>query len=972
MKKSAFLIIALVFASGSLRADNQWQKPPSEAVYTYEDGDNWTMGFGAYVTDPPRTESNYACASFNKLSSAEVAGTTKIRFTADHTVTTFRNFRAGSEGNPAVYDFDLNKTTLDVSYTGESFFITGGGTCLSKDDLGLSDMTVILRNGTVNMKGSLAFGRADQKGGGLVLTDGAQLTGKMGNYFGSPRFKIEKGAVFTASTGFAQGDLTAGAMTDAYGYICVTGENTSATFGDAKIGGNHMRLMALDGGSLTVNALALANKADSDDVRLIVDGGSVYSANWSLSVGAQLDGSSNPRVVIGADPRSLLRAKTCNVVQGKNAVLEWRVPADGWTDGEGVARAPFQCYNANFTVAPLADNLTDYGDLKAEVRALDWMKRHPGATVVLLSTVADSTDGFNILKESARVTDFDSRYFEGEPVFAVSADGKSFTLTAPAAKPSPAVFTIASDVGSAADGPRTLKVSFADWGQWATSITQLRLFYGQKPDYSDAMQVALPVTGLSGEVPLEKVFADVLPAHDPDKTYFCTVTAINDQGLSSSVEIIEDAGVAEWFRWTNAVSGDFYDLANWEVGETGSSGNGPWFAATHFPRGEDSVRLPDGYGAFTISAARDVEIGWIRNWTCDADMSHLHHCTFDMNGHALRLCGHNSNSVMDAFGYKAQAFDLSLPSACYAFKNAAIDNSYKWFMQGSYGDTTSSGITLKNGAKTVYQCLGFNNGSTLRVESGSTLTMTNTAVQFSTSRARSTTGYGYVLVKDAGSSIKAATSGFTFGVSGCNMGLYVLEGGRMDADTLILGFGSALYSGAPESVENNHDCFGLVSNATLTAATFRLGNNKEQVRAPKLTLAGTNTLVKVSGTFYNYRGTGAEFAFDLSADGFRDDAGNLRAPFVANALSSVSRGSFTDYGATKLRINYKAAMDTLGGETVPLMTLATANAEGLQELADNVVYDRTVPTGCGVSVSQDGKTLLMTVPKRTGLMLIVR
>ena len=54
------------------------------------------------------------------------------------------------------------------------------------------------------------------------------------------------------------------------------------------------------------------------------------------------------------------------------------------------------------------------------------------------------------------------------------------------------------------------------------------------------------------------------------------------------------------------------------------------------------------------------------------------------------------------------------------------------------------------------------------------------------------------------------------------------------------------------------------------------------------------------------------------------------------------------------------------------MTLATANAEGLQELADNVVYDRTVPTGCGVSVTQDGKTLLMTVPKRTGLMLLFR
>ena len=970
MKNSILLIVAFIFASGLLRADNQWQMPPREAVYTYEDGNNWTMGFGAYVTDPPRTEKNYDCASFNKLSSAEVAGTTKIRFIENHTVTTFRNFMAGSEGKPAVYDFDLNKTTLGVSYGGESFLISGGGTCLSKDDLGPSDMTVVLRNGTVNMSGKLAFGRTDQKAGGVILTDGVQLSGKMGDYFGTPRFKIEKGATFTASTGFAQSDLATGAMTDAYGYICVTGENSSATFSsDVKISGNHMRLMALDGGALTMNALALANKADSDDVCLIVDGGSIYSKDKNLSVGAQVDGSSNPRVIIGVDPRSLLRAKTCSVVQGKNAVLEWRIPADGWTDGEGVARAPFQCYNANFTVTPLEDNLTDYGDLKVEVCAAEWMNAHPGETITLMTTQTSSAEGFATLSAAATVTDFDSERFDGTPVFSASADGKSFLLTAPAAKPSPAAFTLSSEEGT---GARNLIVSFSDWGAWATSITQLTLDYGQDPDYSGATTVGLPVTGLSGAVPSVRTFEDVLPAHDPEKTYFCRVTAVNDQGEACRVEIVEDAGVAEWFRWTNAADGDFYDLANWEIGDAGSSGNGPWSAATHFPRGEDSIRLPDGYGAFTISATRDVEIGWIRSWTCDADMSHLHHCTFDMNGHALRLCGHSGNSVMDAFGYKTQAFDMSLPSACYTFKNAALDNSYLWFTQGANGNSTSSGIALTDGSSTIYQCLGFNNGSTLRVESGSTLAMTNKTVKFSTSRTRGTTGYGYVLVKDAGSLIDASVSGFTFGISGCYMGLYVLDGGRLNADTVILGFGSAQYSGSPESVENNHDCFCLVSNATLTAAALCLGYNKEPVCAPKLTLAGTNTQVEISGTFYNYRKTGAELVFDLSAGGFRDANGAFRAPLKAKELSGVDRGSFTDYGATRLRVNYKAAVDRLGGETVPLMTLTTANAAGLQELADNVVYDRSVPTGYGVSVTEDGKTLQMTVPKRTGLMLILR
>ena len=942
-----------------------WNRGPGETIYNWEDDDNWTDGVPTGAPD------------FNGVNVAP--GIHHIKINSDKTLSLLRNFKEtnATEDNPIIYDIDLGGYTLKSSYANAIWNKTNGSVT---DDLRPAKTTIVFRNGTLDWRNdgtnhSIELGQNSERlGGGFVISEGCTAESSALTYQTNPRVTVEKGGVLTVAR-FSQS--VSCESTTAYGYFCVTGSNSRLVVNNnPAISGNHNRLYVLDGGVFEAWSLVVGNDKSaraSLDTRCIIDGGTMNLTNYGFVLGSQVDDAFREgRLVIGADPRSYMKTKTSVAfVQGRGSVVEWNVPPDGWTDGDGAARAPI-CATTEFVLTDLTAGLTDYGNVRAEIRASKWMRRHPGETVTLMEVGANSAEALTTLAESASVTDFEEELYVGEPVFSVSLDGKRLQLTAPTAKPSPAVFTLVSTVGAIAEGGRNLVVIFADWGQWATSITQLRLFYGQKPDYSDATQVALPVTGLSGEVPLEKVFADVLPAHDPDKTYFCTVTAINDQGLSSSVEIIEDAGVAEWFRWTNAVSGDFYDLANWEVGETGSSGNGPWFAATHFPRGEDSIRLPDGYGAFTISATRDVEIGWIRNWTCDADMSHLHHCTFDMNGHALRLCGHNGNSVMDAFGYKMQAFDLSLPSACYTFKNAAIDNSYKWFTQGTHGNSTSSGIVLKDGSSTIYQCLGFNNGSVLRVESGSTLTMTNTAVQFSTSRARSTTGYGYVLVKDAGSSIKAATSGFTFGVSGCNMGLYVLEGGRMDADTLILGFGSAQYSGAPESVENNHDCFGLVSNATLTAATFRLGYNKEQVRAPKLTLAGTNTLVKVSGTFYNYRGTGAEFAFDLSADGFRDDAGNLPAPFVANALSSVSRGSFTDYGTTKLRINYKAAMDTLGGETVPLMTLATANAEGLQELADNAVYDRAVPTGCGVSVSADGKTLLMTVPKRAGLVLIVR
>lgn len=957
-----------------LWADNQWKSPPSaDTVYVYEDGDNWSMGIPACTTEAGGP-SAYRCAAFNSLSADAAAGTTRIKFTDNQELSTFRSFQSAKEGAPIAWDFDLNGKTVTAIYTGESVFMNGGNTCISQDDLGPSGSTMIIRNGTLDMKGSLAFGRADLAPGGFTVSAGAVLKGKMGSYFGSPRLKIEAGGTFTCSSGFAQGDANAESAKELYGYICVTGENAVATFaGDAALGGRRMRLYVLDGGSFTASSLTVGANGRSDDTRLIVDGGRLSVTVWGLGLGSNNDGCRNPRIVLGADPRTLVSVPYVSVVQGRNACLEWRVPRDGWTDGQGTARAPLQCVtggnsesSGQFLVKPLADGLTDEGGLKAAVRARDWMIAHPGETIDLLQAQKDSREALAAVCAAAVVEDFNPEEFEDEPVFSVSDDGRALRLTAPkTVRPAPPKLTISAQAGAEADGKRTLKVQVTDVGFCASSIRSLTLACATAADYSGAETTTLAVPSGAAAFPQEWTFEGALPAHDAAMTWFCKVTAENDKGKSASCEIIEDAGVAEYFRWTQAADGDFYDLARWEMGTDGKT----WGAATHFPRGEDIVKMPDAYGAFTVTSDHDVEIKAIQTWMAGATEAERHHATFDLRGHKFTLTGKvadDQNDMITMWGRKSQVADLSLPTANYTFKNAQVENRKLWFTQGSIGGIQSGGLAFTDGSSVIYQCLGFNNGSTLRVESGATLAMTNANVQFTTSRSRQE-GCGYVLVKDAGSSLVATNANFRFGLSGRSTGLHVLDGALMSVYSLVIGWGDASYSGAPSAATENNNCFAVVSNATLKAAQLRLGYPAEVVDSPKLTIAGESAHVDVLDTFYNYQDTGAELVFDIPADGWRQEAtGSWRAPLTAQKFASVARkAEQTRRAATRLRVRYKAARDALGGQTIPLMTLATPNGDALRELA------ATDPRG-RVSVSEDGRTLLMAVPTRGGTLMILR
>ena len=962
--KTAAAVAALLVSP--LWGDNQWMSPPSaDTVYTYEDGNNWSMKIPACESDAvdPETYKAYRCAAFNYLSADQAAGTTRIKFTNDQRVSTFRNFQSAKEGAPIAWDFDLNGKTVTAIYEGESVFMNGGNTCISRDDLEPSGSTMIIRNGTLDMKGSLAFGRADLASGGFTVSAGAVLKGKMGSYFGSPRLKVEAGGTFTCSSGFSQGDANAESTKELYGYICVTGANAVATFaGDAALGGRRMRLYVLDGGSFRASSLTVGANGRSDDTRLIVDGGSVAIAE-ALTLGSAVEGCRNVQMILGSDARTLVSVKRGDVLQGRNARMEWRVPKDGWTDETGAARAPLQCTEGGFAVIPQTEGLTDEGDMKAVVKARDWMIAHPGQTIELLRTAVELRDALTTVCAAAVVEDFNSEEFEDAPIFSVSDDGKALCLTAPkTVRPAPPKLAISASAGAAADGKRTLKVRVSDVGFCASAIQSLTLACATAADYSSAETTTLTVPSDAADLPYEWTFEGVLPAHDAAKTWFCKVTAVNDKGKSASCEIIEDAGVAEYFRWTQAADGDFYDLSKWEMGTDGKT----WGAATHFPRGEDVVKMPDAYGAFTVTSDHDVEIKGIYTWTAGATDAERHHATFDMRGHRFTLTGTASgNDMITAMGQKAQVADLSLPTASYTFKNAQVENRKLWFTQGSIGGSQSGGLAFTDGSSVIYQCLGFNNGSTLRIESGATLSMTNANVQFSTSRARAN-GYGYVLVKDSGSSLVATNANFRFGLSGRSTGLHVLDGGLMSVYNLVLGWGDAPYSGAPTAATENNNCFAIVSNATLKATQLRLGYPAEAVDSPKLTVAGAAAQIDVSDAFYNYRNTGAELVFDIPAEGWRSATGAWRAPLTAKRLEAVARRSdHTSRKATRLRVRYKAAREALGGQTIPLMQLETPNADALRELAE------TDPRGM-VSVSEDGRTLLMAVPKRGGVVMILR
>ncbi len=968
-------VVALLGAlfAGSLWADNQFKQLPSDdTVYTYEDGENWSLGVPACDSSAGSSDGQYNCAAFNYFSAAQAAGTTRIKFTSDESLAIFRNFTSGIEGKPAIYDFDLGGNTVKVTWQQDSINLSANETCISKDDLGPAAATMVIRNGTLSLAGYLKLGASGLAGGFVVSEGGTLMNNGNLSYCAYPRLKVEAGGTFTSTGGFSQrDDLSDSLPTDLYGYICATGENAVATFGDSNFGGRHIRLYALDGGKVSVTAFTIGSNSRSEDVRVIVDGGTLEQRHWGMSLGSATEGCRDVRLIVGSDPRSLITTKQFSIYQGRNAKIEWTVPKDGWVDSVGSPRAPIQCEtggglgdnSGKVMIVPLAEGLTDEGDLALNVSAREWMCNHLGETITLMTTQnSTSQSALEELSKIARVTDWSADEFVDEPTFSVSEDGLSLCLTAPTAiKHTAPTLSAASTEGTTTAGKRTLKVSVTDFGFCVPSLKTLTLTYATKGDFSDAVNTELDIAAVGTDLPLELTFEDVLPAYDAAKTYFCKVTAVNSVGLSaSSAAFMEDAGTAEYFRWTQAKDGDFYDLSNWEMGSDGQT----WSAATHFPRGEDTLVMPEESGAFTITADYDVEVKGISTWVANEGM--LHHATFDMKGHKITFTGSvGGNDVVTACGKKTQALDLSLPTANYTFKNAVVDNQYLWFIQGSISwDAFPGGLAFTDGSSVIYQCLGFNNGSTLRVESGSTLSMTNTSVNFSTSRHRDS-GYGYVLVKDAGSLLDATRAGFQFGISGRSMGLYVLDKGTFAADELVIGWGSAAWSGAPNTAEENNNCFAVVSNATMLVARLKLGQSTEAVDSPKLTLEGADSKVAVSDTFYNYQNTGAELVFNVPTNGWTS------APLTAKKLQSVARGSYTARAQTKLRVNFKSAIDTQGGNTVTLMTLQTANAAALQELADNVAYDRRPPTDAGVKVSDDGKSLLMTIPKRSGLAVVV-
>lgn len=265
----------------------------------------------------------------------------------------------------------------------------------------------------------------------------------------------------------------------------------------------------------------------------------------------------------------------------------------------------------------------------------------------------------------------------------------------------------------------------------------------------------------------------------------------------------------------------------------------------------------------------------------------------------MRLC----ETMLAVTGHKAQTVDFSLPTAAYAFRNARIENRKLWFTQGNNGGQEGGGLVFSDGSEVVYQCLGFNNGSGLRVETGATLMMTNSSVNFTSSRKREL-GYGYVLVNDAGSSLVATNANFRFGLSGRSTGLYVLDGARMEVYDLIVGWGTASYSGAPGDVSENYSCFAQVSNSTLKAFNLHLGYDQEPIDGPKLTIAGESAQVAVE-TVSIYENTGAELAFVLPAGGFCDADGNVRAPFRARQVELVPRGSLSAREKSRLRVPKK-------------------------------------------------------------------
>lgn len=402
------------------------------------------------------------------------------------------------------------------------------------------------------------------------------------------------------------------------------------------------------------------------------------------------------------------------------------------------------------------------------------------------------------------------------------------------------------------------------------------------------------------------------------------------------------AGVAETFTWASAVSGNWNDPTKWTGGTDDA-----------YPHGEDTVtwKVP-GAGGYTVSLTQDESCKMFSTMS-----SFGNGMTLDLGGHTLTIT-HNTYAIT-LYGGSQGGDNTNYCGDTLIIRNGSLlmKNSLIKLVNLLGGVNASSCTLALEDHATVESALYFMaNSSRVFVRDGSILrTRNDLRMADHTANGK----YPRIIVSGKGSLLEFST-GKNLTVRGRgNSLLEVSDGASLTVNSLLIGNTDAINAGSLEST----DTLARFENGSATiAAGIEIGWDADVALAPRLLLAGTNTVVTAAGALQLHEGIGAALEFAPGAGGF------LQSPLNVASLAFIEKPEGNaDRGPVQLRID-GLGMAEVGGGTTTLLTLAAPDAEGLAKLVANVVWAdwpaAQVEAGNmpEVVVSDDGKSLVLTVP----------
>ena len=376
----------------------------------WQDSSRWLLSSGAAASTWPGAEDAV---------DGNVAGNFTIRLQEDAAVSKWKDDKEG------LRVLDLNGYALAVSGEGANgFYINQGASPSGPLDRAYSSATVV-RDGTLTI-GAIQLGFGNTSAKAMLDLSNVALTTRVSSW-NNARMVLRDGSIWTVTretmleSGVTGKDFS-------YPYLCVTGaaSRVVADARDLTVGSVEGGLYLQDGAEASYKNVLVGTTAKSLGCLVSVED-SLLRVGTELRLGSADQLAAKGSRLVLAGRRARVEAATLTVCGKAGTSIEVTVPAGGFSDVDGAARAAIAADGLSFPSRDASD-----AETQLKIAMKDWMKAHPGESVDLIELKTADPSALETLKSLAVFSDVDPARYPGHAFLTVSADGTRLVLNAPA------------------------------------------------------------------------------------------------------------------------------------------------------------------------------------------------------------------------------------------------------------------------------------------------------------------------------------------------------------------------------------------------------------------------------------------------------------------------------------------------------------------------------------------------------------